>query len=61
VAGHPNEATWHHADTDGCTHLGIQHDGWVYATVTIDSWVCTQRFFGTLTRTGASNEQCHRR
>jgi hypothetical protein len=61
LPGHPNQASWHHADTDGCTHIGIQHDGWVYATVTTDAWVCTQRFFGTLTRVGARDEQCHRR
>jgi hypothetical protein len=58
--GHPNEAVWHHADTDGCTHIGIQHAGWVYATVTTDAWVCTQRFFGTLSRTGARDERCQR-
>jgi len=60
LPGHPNQASWHHADTDGCTHIGVQHDGWVYATVTTDAWVCTERFFGTLTRVGSRNEQCRR-
>jgi hypothetical protein len=61
VAGHPNQAVWHHADTDGCTHTGIQHDGWIYATVTTDAWVCTQKFFGTLSHTGTNAERCRKR
>jgi len=61
VPGMPNEAVWHHADTDGCTHLGIQHDGTVYVTVTTTDWQCTQSFFGTLTKTGTSAQRCTRR
>jgi hypothetical protein len=61
VAGHPNQAVWHHADTDGCTHIGIQHDVWIYATVTTDAWVCTQKFFGTLSHTGTNAERCRKR
>jgi hypothetical protein len=57
----PTRAVWHHADTDGCTHIGIQHDGWVYATVTTRYWQCTQSFFGTLTRTSTSHESCRKR
>ena len=60
VAGKPDEAVWHHADTDGCTHNGIQHDGTVHVTVTTSAWRCTASFFGTLTRTGPSNQRCTR-
>ena len=60
VAGKPTEAVWHHADTDGCTHNGVQHDGTVHVTVTTSAWRCTASFFGTLTRTGPSNQRCRR-
>ena len=60
VAGKPNEAVWHHADTDGCTHNGVQHLGTVHVTVTTGAWRCTASFFGTLTQTGASNQRCRR-
>ncbi len=58
VPGSPNEAVWHHANTDGYTDNGIQHLGTVYVTVTTADWVCTQRFFGTLTRVGSSAQIC---
>ncbi|MGH2972952.1 MAG: hypothetical protein ACRDLE_12645 [Gaiellaceae bacterium] len=61
VPGKPFEAVWHHADTDGCTHNGIQHDGTVHVTVLSAHWSCSESFFGTLTRTGAPNEHCVRR
>jgi hypothetical protein len=61
VPGKPNEAVWHHASTDGCTHNGIQHLGTVYVTVTTSAWRCTASFFGTLTQTGPSNQSCSRR
>ena len=61
VPGKPNQAVWHHADTDGCTHNGIQHDGTVHVTVLSAHWSCTESFFGTLTKTGAKNEHCIRR
>ncbi|HKT44251.1 MAG TPA: hypothetical protein VJQ85_05575 [Gaiellaceae bacterium] len=61
VPGKPNEAVWHHAGTDGCTHNGIQHDGTVHVAVLTSHWSCTESFFGTLTRTGSPNEQCTRR
>jgi len=61
VPGHPDQAVWHHASTDGCTHNGIQHDGTVHVTVLSAHWKCTESFFGTLTRTGAKNETCVRR
>jgi hypothetical protein len=61
VAGQPNEAVWHHANTDGCTHNGIQHLGTVYVTVTTSAWRCTASFFGTLTSTGPANQRCTRR
>jgi len=61
VPGRPNEAVWHHADTDGCTHNGIQHDGTVHVTVLTAHWSCEESFFGTLTRTGSPNARCTRR
>jgi hypothetical protein len=61
VPGKPNEAVWHHADADGCTHNGIQHDGTVHVAVLTAHWSCTESFFGTLTRTGSPNAQCVRR
>lgn len=61
IPGKPNEAVWHHAATDGCTHDGIQHDGTVHVAVLTAHWSCTESFFGTLTRTGAPNAQCVRR
>jgi len=61
VPGKPYEAVWHHADTDGCTHNGIQHDGTVHVTALSAHWSCTESFFGTLTRTGAKNVSCARR
>jgi hypothetical protein len=60
IPGKPNEAVWHHADTDGCTHNGIQHDGTVHVTVRSAHWSCKESFFGTLTRTGSPNAQCTR-
>lgn len=60
IPGKPNEAVWHHAGTDGCTHNGIQHDGTVHVAVLTAHWSCTESFFGTLTRTGSPNEQCTR-
>lgn len=61
VPGKPSEAVWHHADTDGCSHNGIQHDGTVHVDVVSAHWSCTESFFGTLTRSGAKNERCVRR
>jgi hypothetical protein len=61
VPGKPSEAIWHHADTDGCTHNGIQHDGTVHVTVLTAHWACKESFFGTLTRQGSPNETCARR
>jgi hypothetical protein len=61
VPGSPSKAVWHHADTDGCLHVGVQHAGWIYATITTADWVCTQSFFGTLSRTATSAERCQRR
>lgn len=61
LPGKPNEAVWHHADTDGCTHNGVQHDGTVHVTALSAHWACTESFFGTLTRTGSPNAQCTRR
>lgn len=60
IPGKPNEAVWHHADTDGCTHNGVQHAGTVHVTLVSAHWSCTESFFGTLTRTGAPNSQCVR-
>ena len=58
VPGHPNQAVWHHADTDGCTHIGVQHDGTVHVRVTTAHWSCTESFFGTLTRVGTGRATC---
>jgi hypothetical protein len=60
IPGKPNEAVWHHASTDGCTHNGIQHDGTVHVTVRSAHWSCAESFFGTLTRTGSPNARCTR-
>jgi hypothetical protein len=60
IPAKPNEAVWHHADTDGCTHNGIQHAGTVHVTVITAHWSCRESFFGTLTRTGTPNAQCTR-
>jgi hypothetical protein len=61
VPGKPFEAIWHHANTDGCTHNGIQHDGTVHVTALTAHWACKESFFGTLTREGSPNETCTRR
>jgi hypothetical protein len=61
LANQPNEAVWHHANTDGCTHNGTQHLGTVYVTITTAHWRCTASFFGTLTHKGQPNQQCARR
>ncbi|HEY2072127.1 MAG TPA: hypothetical protein VGG88_00990, partial [Gaiellaceae bacterium] len=60
IPGKPYEAVWHHADTDGCIHNGIQHAGTVHVTVLTAHWSCSESFFGTLTRTGAPNVKCTR-
>lgn len=61
VPGSPDEAVWHHADTDGCAHIGIQHTGTVTVTVTTADWQCMQSFFGTLTHDGTAAQRCRRR
>lgn len=61
VAGKPNEAVWHHADTDGCSHFGSQHLGVATVTITTPHWQCTAQFLGTLTRTGPPPQSCRRR
>jgi hypothetical protein len=60
VAGSPNKAVWHHADTDGCTHVGFQHDGTVTVTVTTNDWKCVATFFGTLSKSGPPAQKCVR-
>ncbi|MHB8644051.1 MAG: hypothetical protein ACYDA3_14335 [Gaiellaceae bacterium] len=60
VSGKPNEAVWHHADTDGCTHTDFQHEGLVTVTVTTADWKCTATFFGTLTKNGPAPQRCRR-
>jgi hypothetical protein len=60
VPDKPNEAVWHHADTDGCTHTGFQHLGLVTVTVTTADWECTATFFGTLTKNGPPPQRCRR-
>jgi hypothetical protein len=60
VPGSRIKAVWHHADTDGCTHNGFQHNGTVTVTVTTAAWRCVATFFGTLTKTGPPAQRCVR-
>jgi hypothetical protein len=53
-----NEAIWHHADTDGCHHNGIQHDGTIVVVVLVAGWKCTATYFGTLDGDGPQPEPC---
>ena len=61
VAGKPNEAVWHHADTDGCNHNAMGpagHLGTVTVTVKTVAWECTATFFGTNTSQGPPARRC---
>ena len=61
VAGKPNEAVWHHADTDGCNHNAMGpagHLGTVTVTVKTAAWECTATFFGTNTSQGPPARRC---
>ena len=60
IFGSPNRAVWHHASTDGCTHLGVQHLGTVTVTIRSRYWQCTASFFGTLTSAGVPAKACTR-
>ena len=60
---HPNEAVWHHADTDGCNHALMGpagHLGTVTVTVKNAFWTCTATFFGTNTTSGPPAQRCTR-
>ena len=59
IFGSPNRAVWHHAATDGCTHLGVQHLGTVTVTIRSRYWQCTASFFGTLTLERGAAEGLH--
>ena len=63
VSGKPNQAVWHHADTDGCNH-GLMgpygHTGTVTVIVKTSDWECTATFFGTITRSGPPAQRCRR-
>jgi hypothetical protein len=60
IAGAPERAIWHHADSDGCSHTGTQHLGTVTVTVTTRAWECKASFFGTLTHSGSPPQRCRR-
>jgi hypothetical protein len=63
VRGKPNEAVWHHADTDGCNHTTMGpagHPGTVTVTVKTNAWSCTATFFGTNTDQGPPARRCRR-
>jgi len=53
-----NEAIWHHADTDGCHHNGIQHNGTIVVVVLVGGWKCTATYFGTLDGDGLQPDPC---
>ena len=60
---HPNEAVWHHSDTDGCNHALMGpagHLGTVTVTVKNAFWTCTATFFGTNTTSGPPAQRCTR-
>ena len=54
----PSEATWFHADTDGCTHKGVDHAGVVSVTVKHDGYTCTATYQGSKTGTGPRPAAC---
>jgi hypothetical protein len=57
----PNEAVWHHSDTDGCNHTLMGpagHLGTVTVTVKNAVWTCTASFFGTNTTSGPPAQRC---
>jgi hypothetical protein len=59
VTSRPNQAVWHHADTDGCSHrLGPEHLGTVTVVVTTPSWSCAATFTGTESRRGPPPQRC---
>jgi hypothetical protein len=63
VPGKPNQAVWHHADTDGCNHALMGpygHTGTVTVIVKTSDWECTATFFGTITRSGPPAQRCRR-
>lgn len=60
VFGSLSRAVWHHADTDGCTHIGTQHLGTVTVTIATRYWECSASFFGTLTANGEPPKSCRR-
>jgi hypothetical protein len=49
-----NEAIWHHADSDGCHHFGVQHNGTVTVVVLATGWKCVATYFGTLDGDGTA-------
>lgn len=53
-----NEAIWHHADTDGCHHNSIQHNGTIVVVVLVGGWKCTAMYTGTLDGDGPAPEPC---
>ena len=59
----PNEAVWHHSDTDGCNHALMGpagHLGTVTVAVKNAFWTCTATFFGTNTTSGPPAQRCTR-
>jgi len=57
----PNQAVWHHADSDGCNHElqgPFGHQGTVTVIVSDGTWDCTATYDGTVTGTGPEPEAC---
>jgi hypothetical protein len=54
----PGLAAWHHGGDQGCSHVGIQHEGTVSVRVETPSWICHASFFGSLTRSGPPAGAC---
>ena len=58
-ADNPREATWFHADSDGCTHRGTDHAGAVIeVTVTYRTYTCVAVYEGSATGTGPEPAAC---
>ena len=45
-------AAWHHANEDGCSHSGAQHQGTVTLLLKLPPVTCAASYFGTLDNTG---------
>jgi hypothetical protein len=58
MPGADGRSVWYHGEEDGCSHLGIEHNGTVSLQVVAKlsndprPWVCNVSYFGTLSGTG---------